>query len=415
MRGLAICVVVILFTLCAQAQLSPDNPSELLKSLRHYEIVRITRHASDSQTKHPQISKFHFTAFEKHFSLDLHKNNDLFTPSYREERLDADGNVVRVRTLAEIEHCYYHGHVVGDDTSFVAVSTCRGLEGVIHSNGEVFSIEPAARHFDVTSTTAANMNSHHIFYREADVQHPHPLMCGVQDHLHEVDTTKHLKASAPVGASSRHLLATKYVELLVANDKKWFDLAGPTVESQTAQMISTLAGIYAGTTFSSPVSIALTLQKTFIVADPWTITEDGFGEVDSSELLSKFNVWQANPNNIPTHDNAQLVSGYNFDGNTVGLANVESMCVAPISGGINQKTLSLASTASTITHEMGHNFGMLHDGTLGNLCNPTANTIMSAVSNPGTPATVFSTCSVTYMNSFFADFAVQVACLDNCK
>ena len=119
---LACCLGI--FTLSVQAQLSAQNPSPLLQSLRYYEIVQVTPHhtaSSEPQPKHPETLKLHFTAFEQNFALHLHKNNDLFHPSYREERIDGNGDVIETRTLADIEHCYYHGHVVGDQTSVVPV------------------------------------------------------------------------------------------------------------------------------------------------------------------------------------------------------------------------------------------------------------------------------------------------------
>ena len=40
-------------------------------------------------------------------------------------------------------HCYYHGHVAGDPQSWVALSTCHGLSGVVHANGNTFAIAPS--------------------------------------------------------------------------------------------------------------------------------------------------------------------------------------------------------------------------------------------------------------------------------
>uniref|UniRef100_A0A3B4ZKH3 Peptidase M12B domain-containing protein n=1 Tax=Stegastes partitus TaxID=144197 RepID=A0A3B4ZKH3_9TELE len=60
------------------------------------------------------------------------------------------------------------------------------------------------------------------------------------------------------------------------------------------------------------------------------------------------------------HDNAQLISGVYFQGTTIGMAPIMSMCTAEQSGGIDHSDNPLGA-AVTLAHELGHNFGMNHD------------------------------------------------------
>uniref|UniRef100_A0A3B4BFS2 ADAM metallopeptidase domain 8a n=1 Tax=Periophthalmus magnuspinnatus TaxID=409849 RepID=A0A3B4BFS2_9GOBI len=61
------------------------------------------------------------------------------------------------------------------------------------------------------------------------------------------------------------------------------------------------------------------------------------------------------------HDNAQFITGVDFDGSTVGLANTNAMCTSK-SGAVNEDHNSNSiGVASTIAHEMGHNLGLSHD------------------------------------------------------
>uniref|UniRef100_A0A3B4AM35 ADAM metallopeptidase domain 12 n=1 Tax=Periophthalmus magnuspinnatus TaxID=409849 RepID=A0A3B4AM35_9GOBI len=67
---------------------------------------------------------------------------------------------------------------------------------------------------------------------------------------------------------------------------------------------------------------------------------------------------------LPTkpHDNAQLVSGVYFQGTTIGMAPIMSMCTAEQSGGIvMDHSDNPLGAAVTLAHELGHNFGMNHD------------------------------------------------------
>ena len=61
-----------------------------------------------------------------------------------------------------------------------------------------------------------------------------------------------------------------------------------------------------------------------------------------------------------------------------------------------------AYCAAVVAHEMGHNFGMRHDGDAAVGTQGCANSgyIMAAVGG-GVSETVFSSCSATFINDFF--------------
>jgi len=105
-------------------------------------------------------------------------------------------------------NCYYHGDVVGDPQSWVALSTCHGISGVVHAHGETFAITPdmmdaatnndeqaasgqgrrartqALRHMSSLSTSAEEqhekMSHQHIVYRLSDYK-PLKTVCGVTE------------------------------------------------------------------------------------------------------------------------------------------------------------------------------------------------------------------------------------------
>ena len=59
---------------------------------------------------------------------------------------------------------------------------------------------------------------------------------------------------------------------------------------------------------------------------------------------------------------ADICSGIDLDGATIGFAPVGAMCLGSRAGGLTQDTgASTASVASTAAHEVGHIFNMNHD------------------------------------------------------
>ena len=97
------------------------------------------------------------------------------------------------------------------------------------------------------------------------------------------------------------------------------------------------------------------------------------------------------------------MSGKDFDGSTVGVAYVGVLCNTGFGVGINQIRDASQTTALTMAHELGHNFGAPHDGE--GAC--------AGVTNPGimnpfiNGTTSFSSCSLTQM----ADDVAAAACL----
>ncbi|NWS98922.1 ADAM8 protein, partial [Mionectes macconnelli] len=80
------------------------------------------------------------------------------------------------------------------------------------------------------------------------------------------------------------------------------------------------------------------------------VTLDNFLHWRESELLRR-----------KPHDNAQLITGIDFHGKTVGLAKKLVMCTRD-SGAVSQDhSTNPIGAASTMAHEMGHNLGMSHD------------------------------------------------------
>lgn len=186
-------------------------------------------------------------------------------------------------------NCYYQGTVVGDPNSWVALSTCHGLNGVIHAHGESFGITPdmqassadanaelkpnsALRHMSRMSLSGAEqvekMSHDHTVYRLKDYK-PLATRCGVtdDDHQHYVQdqtllrqaaavkgdaANSHVESGQPLGAAGADHppLAgpnaplepgstpenRRFIELFVINDYERYQKLGENTEHETLNL-----------------------------------------------------------------------------------------------------------------------------------------------------------------------------------
>uniref|UniRef100_A0A3Q4IG13 ADAM metallopeptidase domain 8b n=1 Tax=Neolamprologus brichardi TaxID=32507 RepID=A0A3Q4IG13_NEOBR len=132
----------------------------------------------------------------------------------------------------------------------------------------------------------------------------------------------------------------------------------------------------------------------------------------SEATLDKFLAWRQDDLLLRVkHDNAQFVTWRDFDGDTVGLANKFAMCTGT-SGGVNQDhNENPIGLASTIAHEMGHNFGLSHDApdcTCGSTSSGTDCVMAEKAGNQMFPE-LFSSCSLSQLAEFLE--RAQPSCL----
>ncbi|MGH0170528.1 UNVERIFIED_CONTAM: hypothetical protein FKN15_001033 [Acipenser sinensis] len=293
--------------------------------------------------------------------------------------------------------------------------------GVIVTSDEEYFIEPAQN--SSTSTPSAHP---HVLYRRSAVQQLQrrvEMRCGVTDDYvgssrpwwlqnapsHTVPSWRESRAQARRGR--RSISTERFVETLVVADKMMVGYHGRgDIEHYLLTIMNVVAKLYHDASIGNAIHIVVT-RLVLLTEDQPNLEINHHAD----KSLDSFCKWQKTLNTqsqdskasgIPHHDNAVLVTRFdictykNKPCGTLGLAPVSGMCEPERSCSINED-IGLAS-AFTIAHEVGHNFGMNHDGA-GNPCGTKDNEsarIMAAQLASNTDPFAWSACSRKYITRF---------------
>ncbi|XP_051524011.1 disintegrin and metalloproteinase domain-containing protein 12-like [Myxocyprinus asiaticus] len=384
-----------LMTVCCAGSLFPGaaypNQHDTPNMLEHYDIIEPRLLIGGEQRPisllmslgHPGSLKVLIEVDGEQLLLALWKNEGLFASHYTETHYLEDGRAVTTSPNVTI-HCFYHGEVEGYLRSDVSISTCTGLRGLISLEDKVYVLEP---------TQVGNITTHRIFRGEHL-----KLTQGTCGHGHNISYPAEFSNTTEYDFSfhsSRHKRdaqsSTKHVELIVVADNREYQKQGKDVE-KVKQRLAEIANYVDKFYRSLNIRVALVGLEVWSDGDKCSITQDPFTSLQEFLDWRKLKLLPQRP-----HDNAQLISGVYFQGTTIGMAPIMSMCTAEQSGGIvMDHSDNPLGAAVTLAHELGHNFGMNHDTPeRGCGCRATVDRggcIMTPSTGYPFP-TVFSTCS----------------------
>ncbi|XP_026864669.2 disintegrin and metalloproteinase domain-containing protein 12 isoform X3 [Electrophorus electricus] len=323
--------------------------------------------------------------------LSLEKNEGLFSSNYTETHYREDGQTI-TGTHSSKMNCYYHGEVQGHTHSDVSLSTCSGLRGFILVENKMLMMEPA---FEPANDTHVVYRGEHLRFPSGTCGHGHNISVGNPGNIRgllQSPGTRHKRDAQKT---------TKYVELIIVADNREFHKQGKDVE-KVKQRLAEIANYVDKFYRALNIRVALVGLEVWSDSDKCPVSQDPFTTLHEFLDWRKLKLLPQKP-----HDNAQLIShimivdscgsGVYFQGTTIGMAPIMSMCTAEQSGGIvMDHSVNPLGAAVTLAHELGHNFGMNHDTPeRGCGCRMTVDRggcIMTPSTGYPFP-TVFSTCS----------------------
>uniref|UniRef100_A0AAQ4NQS9 ADAM metallopeptidase domain 9 n=1 Tax=Gasterosteus aculeatus aculeatus TaxID=481459 RepID=A0AAQ4NQS9_GASAC len=176
---------------------------------------------------------------------------------------------------------------------------------------------------------------------------------------------------------------THYVELLLVVDNDRYNYLNKNETAVRDEMVH-LAN------FVDSIYKQLNVRVVLVGLEIWTQQNQISTDGGAGEVLSRFTQWREKEL-VPRrrHDSAQLILKKSF-GATAGMAFVSTVCSRSHGGGINVFIgNNIASFASIVAHELGHNLGMNHDD--GRSC---SSSVEACIMNSGATGSInFSKCS----------------------
>ncbi|XP_017067188.2 LOW QUALITY PROTEIN: disintegrin and metalloproteinase domain-containing protein 12 [Drosophila eugracilis] len=326
-----------------------------------------------------------YTHEGKRVTIDLQRNDRLLPDTHFLRYQNASGeatpsHVVRNFTKTEVDLCHYQGHIRGQPDSVVALSTCDGaLDGIVFDGKQTYIIHPHVH-------GKGRLQDDHYLLRMVD-RHPTNATCGYDshrdDHSHDHENNglggeiPSLPFRLDGGEFQRTLLRKRrhsddsnqlirgpynankyssYVELVIVVDNKVYKNMQES-SKKVHQLCKNLANII--NALYVPLNIFVALVGVVIWNENNEMEFSSDGDVTLRNFLNyrSTKLVREHPN-----DNAQLLTKEIFTGGVVGKALKGPICTYEFSGGVSiQHSPNTAMVATTMAHEMGHNFGMEHD------------------------------------------------------
>uniref|UniRef100_A0A182C5W1 Metalloproteinase n=1 Tax=Phalotris mertensi TaxID=1260334 RepID=A0A182C5W1_9SAUR len=334
---------------------------------------------AEPETQYEDTMQYEFQVNGEPVVLHLEKNKGLFSEDYSETHYSPDGKEITTSPPVQ-DHCYYHGHIQHEADSTAVISACDGLKGHFKHQGETYFIEPLK---------LSNSEVHAVYkYDSLEKEDETPKSCGVTQTTWELDEPieKISRVSITPEEQNTYIAARKYIEFVIVVDNRMFrkyssDLT--VIRRRVYEIVNILNMIYRALN----IHIALTGLEIWSNGDQINVQSNPYVTLD---LFGKWRERYFLPRK--SHDNAHLLTSIDFDGPTVGLAHVGSLCWPRQSSAVIQDyTNKTSMMASVVAHELGHNLDMDHD-TKNCRCNSKACVMAPRVGS--VPYYQFSNCSL---------------------
>lgn len=323
------------------------STAALSKPLAAWEVYRLDVLAIDAEVKsHPDFAQIILNLGAHHWKLDLTPSG-IISENYTVQEMTENG--LQVRT--NVPNIAFKGYDLnGGGRSRMTIDE-DFLLGFTEEGGERVYIEPLW-YYDRSAERDL-----FVVYKETDVIRDANARCAA---IESDEKSEELGADAHAPDAPESMSACYVLELAIASDWLMFDEYGSSqgVQDHNVAVINNVQDDYTGN-FNHDVQFNIVTQfvVTTSTGNPWSAS------TNAGTLLDSFRNWGQAGNFGVTFDLGELWTDRDFDGGTVGIAFINSICNSTKYHCLQDFTTNAQLLRCMTSHEIGHNFSCNHDAT----------------------------------------------------
>jgi len=350
--------------------------------IRHAEPINLTAAALPTEALLRSAGRpvrVRFEAFGRPFELDVESNADVLRELPADQRSALPPHVLYKGQLADIPDSWLRLTSVDDR-----------VYGAISDGTDVYAIAPARAISGLLEERVPGGPDATLIYRAADVDSGLGLGFCTATIPEEPPT-----AALQYTALAHELAAPATAAALVAGRELAIGLVADVQFGQRfidphgvmLARLNTVDGI-----FGAQVGVSIVATELSVLDDNGALKSS-----DATSLLRQLATVRSSTPELRSRGLTHLMTGRDLDGTTAGIAYVDALCSNGFAASLSEQGFDPWIGALVAAHEIGHNFGSLHDGETDSPCASTPRTFLMAPSINGSSA--FSQCSLATMAS----------------